>query len=202
MLGSGSGTNCEAVLEACADGRIPCRVVLVLSDVADAFILERARRRGIAARAFGPSRFKTKLEPELETEVARRLAEAAVDLVVLAGYMRVVKAPLLEAFAGRIINIHPALLPSFPGLLAWEQAVRHGVKVSGCTVHFVDAGVDSGPIILQRAVPVLDTDTPATLHARIQEAEHELLPAAIKLVADGALEIDGRTVRIRDRTRD
>jgi len=198
VLGSGSGTNCEAILEACVDGRIPGQVVLVLSDVADAPILERARRRGIDARAIGPRRFKPKLEPEFEADAARLLQQAQVDLVVLAGYMRVVKAPLLDAFGGRIINIHPALLPSFPGLQAWEQAIRYGVKISGCTVHLVDAGVDSGPIIMQQAVPVLATDTSASLHQRIQAAEHELFPAAIRLFAAGRLQVDGRTVRIRD----
>ncbi|HTS18294.1 MAG TPA: phosphoribosylglycinamide formyltransferase [Verrucomicrobiae bacterium] len=196
VLGSGTGSNCEAILEACATGRIPGRVALVLSDVADAVILERARKRGVEAEFIGPSRFKTKLEPELEQRAVTMLREAGVDLVALAGYMRVVKSPMLRAFAGRVVNVHPSLLPAFPGLHAWEQALHHGVKVTGCTVHFVDDGVDSGPIILQQAVPVLANDTPPSLHQRIQLAEHEIYPQAIRLFAEGKLEINGRVVRI------
>jgi len=196
VLGSGSGTNCEAILEACEKGRIPGRVVIVVSDVADAFILERARKRGIAAEFVGPSQFKTKLEPELEQRIVELLRQAGVQLVALAGYMRVLKAPLLEAFAGRIMNVHPSLLPAFPGLRAWEQAVQYGAKVTGCTVHFVDAGVDRGPVILQRPVPVFANDTPESLHRRIQVAEHELLPEAIRLFAEGKLQVAGRTVKI------
>jgi len=185
-------------LTACERGEIPGRVVLVLSDVADAFILERARQRQVPARFIGPSQFKTKLEAELETAMVEQLQSAGVDLVVLAGYMRVVKAPLLRAFAGRIINIHPSLLPSFPGLRAWEQAWRFGVRVTGVTVHFVDEGLDSGPIILQSPVPVLPEDTPETLHARIQLTEHELYPAAVRLFALGKLQVIGRAVKVTE----
>lgn len=196
VLGSGTGSNCEAILEACAKGRIPGRVALVLSDVADALILERAKKHGIEAQFIGPSKFKTKLEPELEERAAQLLRDAGVQLVALAGYMRVVKSPLLRAFAGRVINVHPSLLPSFPGLHAWEQALQHGVKVTGCTVHFVDDGVDSGPIILQQPVPVFANDTPQSLHQRIQVAEHNIYPEAIRLFATGKLKIEGRVVRI------
>ena len=196
VLGSGSGTNCEAIIEACSRGEIPGKVVIVLSDIADAFILERTRKHGITAKFIGPSRFKTKLEPELEQQFAKALREAGVELVALAGYMRVVKAPLLNAFAGRIVNIHPALLPSFPGLKAWEQALNHGAKVTGCTVHFVNEGVDAGPIILQEAVPVLPGDTAGSLHQRIQVVERRLYPLAIRLFAEGKLKIEGRVVRI------
>jgi phosphoribosylglycinamide formyltransferase-1 len=196
VLGSGRGSNCQAILEACERGRIPGRIVLVLSDVAQAGILERARQRNIPAQAIGPSRFKTKLEPELENQMVALLRAAGVELVVLAGYMRMVKAPLLEAFPGRIMNVHPSLLPAFPGLRAWEQALNYGVRVTGCTVHFVDAGMDAGPVILQQPVPVIDGDTPQRLHQRIQVAEHELLPEAIRLFAAGKLKVDGRIVRI------
>lgn len=196
VLGSGKGSNCAAILDACERGQIPGRVVLVLSDVADAYILERARQRQIPARHIGPSQFRTKLEPELETAAARQLADAGVHLVALAGYMRVVKAPLLRAFPQRIINIHPSLLPAFPGLRAWEQAWRYGARVTGATVHFVDEGVDSGPIILQSAVPVLPTDTPESLHARIQTVEHQLYPEACRLFAAGKLRVEGRRVTI------
>jgi phosphoribosylglycinamide formyltransferase-1 len=196
VLGSGNGSNSEAIFEACAHGKIPGRVVLVLTDVADAFIQERARKRGIEARFIGPSRFKTKWEPELEEQAARMLRDAGVQLVALAGYMRVVKSPLLRMFAGRMLNVHPSLLPAFPGLRAWEQALKSGVKITGCTVHFVEEGVDSGPIILQQKVTVLDNDTSESLHERIQSAEHEIYPEAIRLFAEGKLKIDGRTVRI------
>jgi len=196
VLGSGNGSNCEAIMEACDRGVIPGKVVLVLSDLADAFILERARRRGIPAQFIGPSRFKTKLEPELEQRMVELLREARVDLVALAGYMRVVKQPMLEAFAGRMMNIHPSLLPAFPGLKAWEQALQYGVKVTGVTVHFVNEGVDTGPIILQEAVPVLAGDTPETLHQRLHEVEHRLFPEAIRLFAEKRLRIVGRRVEV------
>jgi phosphoribosylglycinamide formyltransferase-1 len=196
VLGSGHGSNCEAILEAIARSLLPARVVVVLSDNAQAPILQRAQRRGIPAQFIGPSRFKSKLEPELEQQAVSLLQEAAVDLVVLAGYMRVIKTPLLSAFAGRIMNIHPSLLPSFPGLRAWEQALRYGVKITGCTVHFVNEGVDTGPIILQEAVPVLTADTPESLHQRIQVVEHKLYPEAIRLFAAGKLRIHDRRVEV------
>jgi phosphoribosylglycinamide formyltransferase-1 len=196
VLGSGNGSNGEAIFEACARGKIPGRVVLVLTDVADSYIQERARKRGIETRFIGSSRFKTKLEPELEERAAQMLRDAGVQLVTLAGYMRVVKSPLLHAFAGRMLNVHPSLLPALPGLRAWEQALKSGAKVSGCTVHFVEEGIDSGPIILQRKVAVRDDDTPESLHERIQAAEHEIYPEAIRLFAEGKLKIDGQTVRI------
>lgn len=196
VLGSGTGSNCEAILQACERKQIPGTVVAVLSDVADARILERARQRSIPAEFIGASRFKTKLEPELEAVVVEKLRAAQVGLVVLAGYMRVVKAPLLEAFPERIINVHPSLLPAFPGLRAWEQAVQYGVRVTGCTVHFVSEGVDAGPVILQQPVPVMVGDTPERLHQRIQLTEHKLLPEAVRLFALGKLRVNGRQVRI------
>jgi len=195
VLGSGTGSNCEAILQACASGRIPGEVAVVLSDVADALVLNRARQHGVKAEFIGPSRFKTKLEPELEERMVHALLDADVQFVALAGYMRVVKSPMLRAFAGRMMNVHPSLLPAFPGLRAWEQALRHGVKVTGCTVHFVDEGVDAGPIVMQQPVPVFANDTPASLHQRIQLAEHQIYPEAIRLFAQGKLKIEGRTVR-------
>ena len=196
VLGSGTGSNCEAILQACERGQIPGRVAVVVSDIPNAFILERARKRGIPAQFVGPSKFKTKLEPELETQIAGILREAGVELVALAGYMRVVKTPLLAPFAGKMLNVHPSLLPAFPGLHAWEQALNYGVRFTGCTVHFVNEGVDAGPIVLQQTVPVLAGDSPATLHQRIQVAEHTLLPAAIRLFALGKLRVAGRQVTI------
>ena len=196
VLGSGNGTNCEAIIEACGHGAIRGQVVIVLSDIADAYILERARKHGIPAKFIGPSQFKTKLEPELEQQFVQALQEADVQLVALAGYMRVVKPPLLNAFAGRILNVHPSLLPAFPGLRAWEQALTHGVRITGCTVHFVDEGVDAGPIILQEPVPVFPDDSPEALHRRIQVTEHKLFPEAIRLFAEGKLRMIGRRVKI------
>ncbi len=180
VLGSGKGSNFAAIATAIEEGRLPgVEVAIVLSDFEDAGILDLARARGLAAEYAPPGRFRTKLEPEAEERLARRLKEAGVDLVVLAGYMRLVKAPLLEAFPERIINIHPSLLPCYPGLAAWQQAIEDGATESGCTVHYVDAGMDTGPIIAQRKVPVLPGDTAATLHTRIQQAEHALYPEAI-----------------------
>jgi phosphoribosylglycinamide formyltransferase-1 len=197
VLGSGKGSNCEAILAACERGQIAGRVVVVLSDVADAPILERAWKRSIETRVIGPSRFETKLEPELEEQMVAALRAADVQLVALTGYMRVLKAPMLQAFAGRIINVHPSLLPAFPGLRAWEQALKYGARITGATVHFVaEGGVDTGPIILQQAVPVFPNDTAESLHARIQVAEHTLYPEAIRLFAEGKLKLDGRVVKI------
>lgn len=194
VLGSGKGSNFAAVAEACRAGTVPAQVALVLSDVAEAGILARARERGIAARFAMPGKFRTKLDEEAERAYIEILRGARVDLVVLAGFMRVLKGEFLRAFPGRVVNIHPSLLPSFPGLEAWKQALEHGVKVTGCTVHFVDAGVDSGPIIGQQAVPVLDDDTPETLHQRIQVAEHALYPQCVAAIARGEVTVRGRRV--------
>ncbi len=194
VLGSGQGSNFVAIAEACAAGQIPAQVALVLSDVADAGILAHANQRGLPARFLAPGKFRTKLDDEAERACVSALQEAQVDLVVLAGFMRVLKGDFLRAFEGRIVNIHPSLLPSFPGLESWKQALDHGVKVTGCTVHFVDSGVDSGPIIGQQAVPVLDDDTPATLHQRIHAAEHELYPRCVAALARGQIMVQGRRV--------
>jgi phosphoribosylglycinamide formyltransferase-1 len=165
-----------------------------LSDVEHAGILERARERGLPARYIPPGKFRTKLEEEAEGAYVTALRAAGVDLLVLAGFMRVLKGDFLRAFEGHIINIHPSLLPSFPGLEAWKQALDHGVKITGCTVHYVDAGVDSGAIIGQQTVPVLDNDTPETLHQRIHVAEHELYPRCVAAVARGQIDVRGRRV--------
>ncbi len=194
VLGSGKGSNFVAIAEACRAGQVPAKVALVISDVPDAGILDRAKERGIAARFIPPGKFRTKLEEEVEQSYVRELQNAGVQLVVLAGFMRVLKAPLLEAFNGRLINIHPSLLPAFPGLEAWTQALNYGVKVTGCTVHFVDAGVDSGPIIGQKTVPVMDGDTPQSLHQRIHAAEHDLYPRCVAAIARGEIRVQGRRV--------
>jgi phosphoribosylglycinamide formyltransferase-1 len=155
----------------------------VLSDNPQAFILERARTRNIPTAHIDCRGFRTRFPEEAQQETAARLKDAGVELVCLAGFLRLVRAPLLDAFPMRILNIHPALLPAFPGLDAWKQALDAGVPETGCTVHFVDAGMDTGPVILQQRVPVQPDDTPESLHARIQTAEHELYPAAIRKIA-------------------
>ena len=197
VLGSGKGSNFVAIADACTAQIIPAEVVLVASDVAEAAILQRAHERGIPAHFIPPGKYRTKLEEPAERAVLELLQGAQVQLVVLAGFMRVLKGEFLRAFEGRIVNIHPSLLPAFPGLYAWQQALDHGVKVTGCTVHFIDAGVDSGPIIGQQTVPVLDGDTADTLHQRIQLAEHELYPKCVAAIARGELEVRGRRVIAR-----
>ncbi len=196
VLGSGKGSNCQSLIDAIAEGRLRARIACVISDVPDALILERARRHGIPAYYLDPAPFKTKLEGEAETRVIETLRAHGVQVVALAGYMRIVKTRLLEAFPQRVLNIHPALLPAFPGMDAWKQALAYGVKVAGCTVHIVDAGTDTGPILLQKTVPVREDDTPDSLHARIQEQEHRAYPEALQLVAEGRIRLDGRRVRI------
>lgn len=194
VLGSGSGSNLQSILDAIAGQALPVQVVCVLSDVADAYILERARKAGIPAHHIDCAPYKTKLDGEAEQRAIRLLRDHGADAVALAGFMRMVKPGLLQAWPHRVVNIHPSLLPSFPGLRAWEQALHYGARVTGCTVHFVDQGMDTGPIILQRTAPVLDGDTPESLHARIQVQEHIAYPEALRLLAAGRLKIEGRRV--------
>ena len=194
ILGSGTGSNFVAIADAIAAGKLPAEISVVLSEVENSGILDRARTRGLPARFVAPGKFRTKLDEEAERAFVSALQEAQVDLVVLAGFMRVLKGDFLRAFEGRIVNIHPSLLPSFPGLAAWKQALDHGVKVTGCTVHFVDAGVDSGAIVGQQTVAVLDTDTPESLHQRIHAAEHELYPKCVGAIARGQISVRGRMV--------
>lgn len=183
VLGSGKGSNYQVIQEAINAGKLAAETRIVLSDVEDSGILKLARGYGVSAMHVPPGKFKTRLEPEVEAQVAQILKFKGVELVVLAGYMRMLKQPLLDAFPRRVINIHPSLLPEFPGLEAWKQALNAGAKRTGCTVHYVDSGMDSGEIIAQREVPVLPGDTPAKLHARIQVAEHELYPEVIRMLA-------------------
>jgi phosphoribosylglycinamide formyltransferase 1 len=179
ILGSGKGSNCRAILERIRSGDLAAEARVVISDVLNAPILDIAREFSVANAYLPPGQFRTRLEPEVEHKLVKMLHEAGVDLVVLAGFMRVLHAPMLKAFPRRIINIHPSLLPKFPGLEAWKQAVAAGEAVSGCTVHYVDDKIDHGEIIAQREVPVLPEDTPEAVHARIQIAERELYPAVI-----------------------
>jgi phosphoribosylglycinamide formyltransferase 1 len=196
VLGSGAGSNMQSIIDAIDAERVDAEVKIVLSDVEDARILERARKRGIPALWLDCSPYRTKLDGPAQLRCIELLREHDVDTVVLAGFMRIVKAPLLNAFPMRILNIHPALLPAFPGLHAWRQAWEYGAKVAGCTVHFVDEGTDTGAIVIQRCIPVLNTDSAETLHARIQAEEHIAYPQALRLLAEGKLRIVGRRVII------
>lgn len=194
VLASGRGTNLQAIIDNIENGTITASLSCVISDKQDAQALERARKHGIKALFIDPGPKKTWLIPEVEQKYVQALQEHNVDLVCLAGFMRILKKPLLTAFTGKIINIHPALLPSFPGLDVQRKALEYGVKFSGCTVHFVDDTVDGGPIITQAVVVVLDDDTPETLAARILKEEHRIYAEAINLVLSGKFRIDGRRV--------
>jgi phosphoribosylglycinamide formyltransferase-1 len=194
VLGSGKGSNFVAIADMVAAGKIPAEVAIVLSDVESAGILSHAHARKIPARFIPPGKFRTKMDEESERAFVVALQDAKVDLIVLAGFMRVLKGDFLRAFEGRIVNVHPSLLPSFPGLEAWKQALDHSVKVTGCTVHFVDAGIDAGAIIGQQTVPVLENDTAESLHQRIHAAEHELYPECVAAIARGEISVQGRKV--------
>ena len=196
VLGSGAGSNMQSIVDAIDAGTLDAEIKIVLADVPDAKILDRARRHGIPCRYLDCSPWKTKLDDAAQDECIRILREAGVDTVVLAGFMRIVKPGLLAAFPNRVLNIHPALLPAFPGVHGWTQALEYGCKVAGVTVHFVDAGTDTGPIIVQKAVPVLEDDTPESLHARIQVQEHIAYPEALRIVASGRFTVEGRRVKI------
>src|SRR5215213_12017958 len=179
IVGSGKGSNCRAILERIREGTLCAEARVVVSDVFNSGILQIAREFAVPNAYLPPGRFRTRLEPAAETALVQMLRDAAVELVVLAGFMRILKQPMLAAFPHRIINVHPSLLPKFPGLEAWRQALESGEQVTGCTVHYVDAGIDSGQIIAQREVPILPDDTAETLHTRIQVAERELYPEVI-----------------------
>jgi len=179
ILGSGKGSNCRAILERIRSGDLAAEARLVISDVLDAPILDIAREFSVANAYLPPGRFRTRLEPAVEEQLVRMLRDAGVELVVLAGLMRVLHEPMLKAFPRRIINIHPSLLPQFPGLEAWKQAFVAGETVTGCTVHYVDERIDHGQILAQKEVRILPNDTAETLHARIQVLEHDLYPAVI-----------------------
>ncbi len=196
VLGSGAGSNMQSIVDAIEKGELDAEIKIVLADVADAKILERAKKHGIPAQYLDCAPFKTKLEGVAEDKCIELLKSFGVDTVVLAGFMRIVKPKLLAAFPNRVINIHPAILPAFPGVHSWTQALDYGCKVAGVTVHFVDAGTDSGPILVQKTVPVLEDDTPESLHARIQVQEHLAYPEALRIIASGKYKLEGRRVRI------
>lgn len=182
ILGSGRGSNCRAILQSIRDGRLNATATVVISDVLDAPILEIAREFGVANAYLAPGHFRTRLEPKVEAQLVEMLRGAEVEVVVLAGFMRVLKEQMLAAFPRRIVNIHPSLLPKFPGLEAWKQALAANEKWTGVTVHYVDEKIDHGDIITQRKVPILPGDTAESLHPRIQEVEHVLYPEALQQV--------------------
>ena len=195
VLVSGRGTNLQSIIDAIKEGKIEGRISIVISDNRKAFALKRAEKSNIETRYIDFKSFKNR--EDYDKKIVEYLKEKNVDLVVLAGYMRILSPYFIKMYKNRIMNIHPALLPSFPGLHAQRQAVEYGVKVSGCTVHFVDEGVDSGPIILQKAVEVEDGDTEESLAERILKEEHQIYPRAIQLFSEGKLVIKGRKVYIK-----
>ncbi|HRS97063.1 MAG TPA: phosphoribosylglycinamide formyltransferase [Smithella sp.] len=196
VLISGNGSNLQSIIDHIESGSLCAVIKIVISNNAAAFGITRAEKHGIPCRVLQSKNFKDK--EDFDRELVRILKENDVDLVVLAGFMRILTPTFLRAFPQRVMNIHPALLPSFPGLHAQKQAFDYGVKISGCTVHFVDEGVDTGPIIIQAAVPVLDSDTDETLAARILKEEHRIYPQAIQWFAEGRLEIRGRKVFVKN----
>lgn len=197
VLASGKGTNLQAIIDYIKEENLPIKIGVVISDNPDAFALERARKNQIKAICIPCEKYKTILDKETEKKYIEVLKENNVELVCLAGFMRVLKKNFINSFPNRIINIHPSLLPAFPGLESWKKALDYGVRYTGCTVHFVDEGIDSGPIILQAVVPVLPDDTPETLHKRIQEKEHIIYPLAIRLIYEGRVIVVGRKVCIK-----
>lgn len=195
VFASGSGTNFQAIADAVKAGRLDVSIGLLVCDKPQAKVVERAAAAGIPAAVIQPKDYDSR--SEYDKVILRLLQEKEIDLIVLAGYMRLISSVLLEPYENRIVNIHPALLPAFPGIHAIRQALDYGVKCSGITVHFVDSGMDTGPIIAQRAVPVEEGDTEETLTARIQKAEHELYPQVIGWIAAGKLAVEGRRVKMQ-----
>ena len=200
VLVSGSGSNLQSIIDACARGDIDGEVVVVISNVSGAYALQRAEKKTIPAEVILHSDYPDRVS--FDKRITQTLEEYQVDLVALAGFMRVLTPEFLTKFTGRVMNIHPALLPSFPGLGVRQKAIDHGVRFSGCTVHFVDAGVDTGPIIIQAVVPVYPDDTEEELKDRILALEHQIYPRAIQLFAQGSLEIVGRKVFVRNAVKD
>jgi len=198
VLASGRGSNLQAIIDAIEAGRLDAQIVLVLSNKKDAVALERARKHGLTDVFLDPKPFAGQPDSReaYDRAVLDLLRKHDVELVLLAGYMKIVTPVLVKAYENRMMNIHPSLLPSFPGLDAQKKALDHGVKLSGCTVHFVTEGVDEGPIIIQAAVPILEGDTPETLAARILVEEHKIYPRAVQLYAEGRLNVSGRVVRV------
>jgi phosphoribosylglycinamide formyltransferase 1 len=195
VLASGRGSNFQSIVDEIEEGSLRADIRLLIVDNPKALAIERARKHGIGHLVIRPGDFTTK--DNFYLKIVEELRKKEVELVILAGFMRIVGKRLIDAFPNRIMNIHPALLPSFPGLHSQKQAVEYGVRISGCTVHFVDEGMDTGPIIAQAAVPVYHDDTEETLSARILKMEHRIYPGAIRLFSEGRLEVEGRTVKVK-----
>ncbi|MGI6595771.1 MAG: phosphoribosylglycinamide formyltransferase [Elusimicrobia bacterium] len=196
LIASGKGSNIRAILENIRQGELDVKASVILSDNPHSKALKIAEEEGIKHYCIPEEKYKTTLSVKTEREYVRILKEYNVDLVCFAGFMRIIKKEMLNNFFGRIVNIHPSLLPAFPGVDAWKQALNYGVKFAGCTTHFVETDIDAGPIILQAVVPVLEDDTYDTLHKRIQEKEHIIYPLTIKLIAEGKVNLSGRRVSI------
>jgi phosphoribosylglycinamide formyltransferase-1 len=195
VLASGRGSNFQSIIDAISNKRLSAEIAILVTDNPSAFAIERAKRYGIECLVLDPKEFESR--DEYYTRISQELTKRNTGLVVLAGFMRIVGKPLIDAFPHKIMNIHPALLPAFPGLHGQKQALEYGVKISGCTVHFVDEGMDTGPVIIQAAVPVYQDDTEETLSERILYLEHQIYPEAIRLFSEGRLEVEGRTVKIK-----
>ena len=195
VLASGRGSNFQSIIDGIESDRLNAEIVLLITDNPSAFAIERAKKHRIDYLVVLPKEYRSR--DNLFSKISDELKKKNVDLVVLAGFMRIVGKPLINAFPNKIMNIHPALLPSFPGLHGQKQAIDYGVKISGCTVHFVDEGMDTGPVIIQAAVPVSQDDTEETLSEKILRLEHKIYPEAIRLFSGGKIEVDGRKVRIK-----
>lgn len=195
VLASGGGTNLQAIIDRSQDGSLDAEIAVVITNNPNAGALDRASKAGIATLCINHREFSQR--EDFDQAVVKALQDANVDLVVLAGFMRIITQTFIDAFPNRVINIHPALLPAFPGLHVQQQAIDYGARFSGCTVHFVDGGVDTGPIIIQAVVPILQDDTADTLAARILEQEHVIYPRAIQLIAEDRVHVDGRIVTIK-----
>lgn len=195
VLASGRGSNFQSIINAINSRRMIAEIVVLITDNASAFAIERAKKHGIEYLVISPKEYSS--GDDFFVKIAEELKKRDAGLVILAGFMRIVRKPLIDAFPNLIMNIHPALLPAFPGLHGQRQALEYGVKISGCTVHFVDEGMDTGPIIIQAAVPLLQDDTEETLSERILKLEHEIYPEAIRLFSEGRIDVEGRRVRIK-----
>jgi len=196
VLASGRGSNFQSIIDEIESDRLRAEIVLLITDNPSAFAIERAKKHHIEYLIVLPKEYRSR--DDFFSKIADELKKKNVELVVLAGFMRIVGKPLIDAFPNRIMNIHPALLPSFPGLHSQKQAIDYGVKISGCTIHFVDEGMDTGPVIIQAAVPVFQNDTEETLSERILKSEHKIYPEAIRLFSEGKIEVEGRKVRIKE----
>lgn len=195
VLASGRGSNFQSIINAINSRRLIAEILVLITDNASAFAIERAKKHGIEYLVISPKEYSS--GDDFFVKIAEELKKRDAGLVILAGFMRIVRKPLIDAFPNLIMNIHPALLPAFPGLHGQRQALEYGVKISGCTVHFVDEGMDTGPIIIQAAVPLLQDDTEETLSERILKLEHEIYPEAIRLFSEGRIDVEGRRVRIK-----